>query len=182
MHWFFNLIGLSRRSSLRKDNADRPPLIARRRDRRTGQRDLLHKVVRDTMIGMGVLSSQFKFKVLSLDQDSVQFIVMIDLSEQFDQELSALVDIEEAIARRAESLHRKLKVKSIYWRLTDSNLVASSAKRKKMTEKEEVAYQDTADEQQTVVAVTASGFPITEFPDGSFPHKPLGTSQYGDLH
>lgn len=181
MSWFSQLIGLTRRTSLRKDGVGRSSLAARRRDRRVGQRELLHKVVRDSMIGMGFLSSQFKFKVLSLDEDGLQFVVMIDLSDQFDREFGALVDMEVTIAQRAESLHRKLKVKSIYWRLTDANLVKPPAKRGKVIENSGPAYQDTADERPTLIAVTASGFPLTELPDGSLPHRPLGTSQYGDL-
>ena len=44
------------------------------------RRELLYAVVREAMVRAGVLSSSYKFKVLSLDPRGRQFLVMVDLA------------------------------------------------------------------------------------------------------
>ena len=48
------------------------------RQQRAGRREQLFALVRENMIRMGVLSSHYKFKVLTLDPAGEQFIVMVD--------------------------------------------------------------------------------------------------------
>ena len=52
-----------------------------RKQERLERRELLYAVVREAMVRAGVLSSSYKFKVLSLDQRGRQFLVMVDLAE-----------------------------------------------------------------------------------------------------
>ena len=52
----------------------------RRKNERSRLRELLYKVVRESMVRVGVLSSSFKFKVLATDPRGRKFIVMMDLS------------------------------------------------------------------------------------------------------
>ena len=53
---------------------------ANRKQERMERRELLYAVVRDAMVRAGVLSSSYKFKVLSLDTHGRQFLVMVDLA------------------------------------------------------------------------------------------------------
>jgi hypothetical protein len=89
-----------------------------RKTERMARRELLYSVVRESMARAGVLSSSYKFKVLSLDTAGRQFLVMVDLasSERLDADL--LVDIESVIAQRAKTRH-ELTVSAVYWRRND---------------------------------------------------------------
>src|SRR6478735_3028340 len=53
---------------------------ANRKSERMARRELLYTIVREAMMRAGVLSSSYKFKVLSLDGRGRQFLVMVDLS------------------------------------------------------------------------------------------------------
>jgi hypothetical protein len=89
-----------------------------RKSERMARRELLYSVVRESMARAGVLSSSYKFKVLSLDAAGRQFLVMVDLagSEKADRDL--LSDIEQVIAQRAKTRH-ELTVSAVYWRRND---------------------------------------------------------------
>ena len=59
-----------------------PPNPANRKHERMARRELLYAVVREAMVRAGVLSSSYKFKVLSLDPRGRQFLVMVDLAQR----------------------------------------------------------------------------------------------------
>ena len=59
-----------------------PGSAANRRGERLERRELLYAVVRESMTSAGVLSSGYKFKVLSLDSRGVQYLIMMDLARQ----------------------------------------------------------------------------------------------------
>lgn len=86
-----------------------------RKGERMAQRELLYGVVRDAMVRAGVLSSSYKFKVLSLDSRGRQFMVMVDLAA--DQVVSTLqlAEIEAAIAQAAKGRYQ-IVVTAVYWR------------------------------------------------------------------
>ncbi len=89
--------------------------LEQRRTERNTKRELLFQVVREAMVRVGVLSSAFKFKVLSLDQRGRSFLVMIELSAEFSGEVEKLAEIESMIAQTAK--HRyELIVQAVYWR------------------------------------------------------------------
>jgi hypothetical protein len=81
-------------------------------------RELLYKVVRESMVRVGVLSSSFKFKVLATDPRGRKFIVMMDLSRDFGSEISQLAEIETLICQTAKARHN-IVVSSVYWRAED---------------------------------------------------------------
>lgn len=85
---------------------------------RHAQRELLYAVVREAMIQAGVLSARYKFKVLSLDPRGDQFMVMMDLSQEFGGQTDRLVDIEVLIAQNAKSRHN-IRVTAVYWRMNE---------------------------------------------------------------
>jgi hypothetical protein len=89
--------------------------LEQRRTERNAKRELLFQVVRESMVRVGVLSSAFKFKVLSLDQRGRSFLVMIELSAEFSGEVEKLAEIENMIAQTAR--HRfEIIVQAVYWR------------------------------------------------------------------
>lgn len=89
--------------------------LEQRRSERNAKRELLFQVVREAMVRVGVLSSAFKFKVLSLDQRGRSFLVMIELAAEFSGEVEKLAEIEKMIAQTAK--HRfEIIVQAVYWR------------------------------------------------------------------
>ena len=53
---------------------------AKRKSDRAARRELLYAVVREAMVRAGLLSASYKFKVLSLDSEGRQFLIMVDLA------------------------------------------------------------------------------------------------------
>ena len=68
-------------------------------------RELLYTVVREAMNKMGVLSSSYKFKVLSLDSRGRQYLVMMDVQRLQTGEVGRLAEIETLIAQTAKARH-----------------------------------------------------------------------------
>lgn len=100
----------------------------RRKGERAARRELLYSVVRETMVRSGVLTSSYKFKVLSLDGSGSQYLVMIDLARgagDGDQ----LGEFEALIIQSARSRHEIL-VTSVYWRTSENEAIGSPAKRR----------------------------------------------------
>ncbi len=88
-----------------------PDLKQQRQDRR----DHLYSVVRDAMLRNEVLASHYKFKVLSLDGQGRQFLVMVDLLGEQSLPAEQLAGIETMIGITAAQRYA-LQVKSVYWR------------------------------------------------------------------
>lgn len=91
---------------------------ANRKSERMARRELLYAVVRQAMTRAGVLSSGYKFKVLSLDARGRQFLVMVDLGRTHGSETSRLAEIEALIAQAAKARH-DIVVTAVYWRMND---------------------------------------------------------------
>src|SRR4051812_33018145 len=91
---------------------------ANRKHERMARRELLYAVVREAMVRAGVLSSSYKFKVLSLDGRGRQFLVMADLSRDCTVETPRLAEIEAMIAQSAKLRHDIL-VSAVYWRMSE---------------------------------------------------------------
>ena len=92
---------------------------------RSGQHELLYKVVREAMLNAGVLPANYKFKVLSLDHRDRRFLVMMDLSDEVDSQTRRLAEIEAVIARHAKIMHG-IAVSAVYWRVNPTMAVAPS--------------------------------------------------------
>jgi hypothetical protein len=106
---------------------DAPGSAANRKHERLERRELLYSVVRESMTRVGVLSSSYKFKVLSLDSRGRQYLIMMDLARLYDGEAGRLAEIEALIAQSAKSRHDIL-VTSVYWRVTEHVTVGLSRK------------------------------------------------------
>lgn len=95
-----------------------PGVAANRRSERLERRELLYAVVRESMTGAGMLSSSYKFKVLSLDSRGRQYLIMMDMARQNVSDTARLSDIETHIAKIAKTRHDIL-VTAVYWRVNE---------------------------------------------------------------
>lgn len=80
------------------------------------RRNTVAAVVRESLIRAGVLSSQYRFKTLSLDAHGAAFIALIDLTAEaavVDDEM--LMYWERWICQSAKNAHG-IEVRSVYWR------------------------------------------------------------------
>ena len=131
--------GLSRMDATRpvarsaKDGPVNNAQPANRKSERMARRELLYAVVREAMMRAGVLSSGYKFKVLSLDARGRQFLVMVDLARDYGGETARLAEIEALIAQAAKSRHDIL-VSAVYWRMNEHVAVGDLGARAKATD------------------------------------------------
>lgn len=88
------------------------------KSQRHAKRELLYAAVREAMIRAGVLSASYKFKVLSLDPRGDQFMVMMDLAQEFGGQTDRLAEIEVMIAQSAKSRYN-IHVTAVYWRMNE---------------------------------------------------------------
>jgi hypothetical protein len=95
-----------------------PGSPANRKSERLERRELLYAVVRESMTRTGLLSSSYKFKVLSLDSRGRQYLIMMDMARQNINDSQRLSDIEIHIAKVAKSRHDIL-VTAVYWRVNE---------------------------------------------------------------
>ena len=111
------------------------PATASGRGERNQRRELLYTVVRDTMVRAGVLSAGYKFKVLSLDQRGDQFLVMIDVAQEYGSDSLRLSEIESQITRMAKARF-SIAVTAVYWRIQrlEAPLVAGVAQQRPTTQ------------------------------------------------
>ena len=89
-----------------------------RKNERTAHREQLYAVVREAMVRAGVLTSSYKFKVLSLDPHGKQYMVMVDLMHGTVSDSSRMAEIEAMVAQSARAKHDIL-VTAVYWRASD---------------------------------------------------------------
>ncbi len=89
-----------------------------RRAERVERREQLYAVVRHAMSSAGVLSSSYKFKVLSLDSRGASFLVMMDMMSQAAEDPQRMAEIESLIAHNAKNRF-EIVVAAVYWRLSD---------------------------------------------------------------
>jgi hypothetical protein len=87
-----------------------------RKFERLERREMLYAVVRECMHGAGVLSSAYKFKVLSLDSGGRKYLIMMDLPRDQLADLAHFTEIEGVIARSAKERYDIL-VTAVYWRV-----------------------------------------------------------------
>lgn len=87
-----------------------------RKTQRLERRELLYAVVRESMARIGVLSSSYKYKVLSLDSRGSEYLIMMDLPRDMAQQVEQLQEIEEVITQNARTRH-KIEVSAVYWRI-----------------------------------------------------------------
>lgn len=93
-------------------------LNSARRSERLERRELLYAIVRESMTGAGMLSSSYKFKVLSLDSRGRQYLIMMDMAARNVSDPTRLAGIESQISKVAKTRHDLL-VTAVYWRVNE---------------------------------------------------------------
>ena len=102
-------------------SASIPSIVGQASDRRSlrlERRELLYSVVRESMSRIGILSSSYKFKVLSLDPRGRQYMIMMDLHKDLVIDPSRLGEIESVVAQNAKARH-DIVVTAVYWRINE---------------------------------------------------------------
>lgn len=97
---------------------DRSSDVNSRRNERLERRELLYGVVRECMTATGILSSSYKFKVLSLDSSGRKYLIMVDMPREFLSNPSDFAEAEGTIARNAKERYDIL-VTAVYWRINE---------------------------------------------------------------
>ena len=111
---------------------------AERKNLRLERRELLYAVVRESMARVGMLSSSYKYKVLSLDPRGRQYLIMMDLPQELAIETNRLAEIESLVTQNAKARH-DIVVKAVYWRIDGP--VASAVSRQPRATPEGEALQ-----------------------------------------
>jgi hypothetical protein len=181
---------------------------SQRRNERLERREMLYAIVRECMNQAGVLSSQYKFKVLSLDSKGREYLVMVDLPRETPNESTHLAEIERLIARNAKSRH-DIVVTAVYWRVAEQVTVdvpatpapvhpaasAAPVPRYEPLQSDEVeafkkalASAPAAQAPAPVGELVRSGrrnpapMPVFAETEINVAHSPLSGTQYGDLN
>lgn len=176
-----------------------------RRSERLERRELLYVVVRESMTGAGLLSSSYKFKVLSLDSRGRQYLIMMDMAASNVTNPARLTAIEAQIAKIAKTRHDLL-VAAVYWRVNEQVSAGLSHMRDDHIRTlptprrlEPLQPAEVAAFKQALASVPAptklsapgeimkssrrnpqpAGFAETELDDR---HSPLSGTQYGELN
>lgn len=89
-------------------------------NQRNDLRDLLNGIVRETMIGSEVLSSNYKYKVLTADGKGLRHTIMIEIAPPYGLDSALLLRLEETMVRRSFSM-AKMTV-DVFWRCTSAFL------------------------------------------------------------
>lgn len=93
-----------------------PPATADMRQLRTRRRERMFAVVREGMIHAGVLSSAYKFKVLTLDRQGDSFLVLLDIDKGAMDTSPASLDALEKALRTLAKDRLEADIQGIYWR------------------------------------------------------------------
>lgn len=151
---------------------------ARRKAERALHREYLHDVVRECMATVGVLSSHYKFKVLTVDRESTQFVVMMDMLNLVAPDREGLSNMEASIAHRAMSL-RGMRVIAVYWRMTDQASLLRPRAEARIQSTQNAAPRPPRSDRRPETPPnkhdpSTSGFPETD-------PRALGGTQYGEI-
>ena len=88
------------------------------KNKRHGRREQLYEAIREAMTNAGVLSASYKFKVLSFNQESNDFLIMIDLTVVAGDTVSTTAEMEALIVQSAKVRH-DIMVSAVYWRVNE---------------------------------------------------------------
>ena len=101
--------------------------VADVRQRRHARREQLYLIIRESMTRMGVLSASYSFKVLSVDPQGIEFMVMMDMVVATNQAAPLIEKFHEMEALIFQSALSRydITVTAVYWRTTAGH--ASSA-------------------------------------------------------
>ena len=99
---------------------------AARKSMRGERREALYGVIRECMVRQGVLSSGYRFRVLSMDTGGSQYMIMLDVAQDVAESTTDMKALEVQIGNMAAERHG-LDVKGVYWRANEE-LTSSGAR------------------------------------------------------
>lgn len=99
---------------------------AGRKSMRGERREALYGVIRECMVRQGVLSSGYRFRVLSMDAGGSQYMIMLDVAQDVAESTKDMKELEAQIEKLASERHG-LDVKGVYWRANEE-LTSSGAR------------------------------------------------------
>lgn len=117
--WFFGIFPKKTKKSI--TNQKLKASFKDINEQRAVSRDQLYIAIRESMASAGVLSSSYKFKVLSVDSANQTFVVMVDLSCEPGRAPPRTSQFEAAMVQRARSVHG-LFITGVYWRVSEVSL------------------------------------------------------------
>ena len=82
---------------------------------------LFRSVVRETMTRLGLITNSYKYKVLSLDPQGRQYLIMIDLKQEVQSQFRLIAQIESLLTQEAKARH-DITVTGIYWRFNENKM------------------------------------------------------------
>ncbi|MEN9374834.1 MAG: hypothetical protein RIR79_2386 [Pseudomonadota bacterium] len=107
-----------------------PPALAQkpsvRRATRARRRELLFSVIADAMNTMDMASPSYKFKVLTLDSEGCQHLVMMDMARELMGDVGRLEEIEHRVIQKVKQKH-DFSVAAIYFRANESLILPVQA-------------------------------------------------------
>jgi len=156
------------------------------------RRELLYVVVREAMAHAGVLSSSYSFKVLSLEPQGRQYLIMVDLARDVVPENKQQTDIERQVVGNAKARH-DIVVSAIYWRCNERlkaaarNAAVGVSSQLAASHRFEPIGADEVAALRQALAVGMTPAPPTGFEDTEVivsrePYPALSRTQYGDLN
>lgn len=103
------------------------------RQRRHARREQLYLIIRESMTRMGVLSASYSFKVLSVDPQGIEFMVMMDMVVETNQAAPLIEKFHEMEALIFQSAMSRydITVTAVYWRTAASRAATGSVARSK---------------------------------------------------
>lgn len=124
-NWFSRKSRRAKHASTQRNRSSPVPVQARHPAKenhdskgKTGHpagREQLYEAIREAMTRVGILSASYKFKVLDLDQQDSNYLVMVDLTSTIGDALPAPGEMEALIVQNA-MLRYQITVSAVYWR------------------------------------------------------------------
>lgn len=99
---------------------------AKRKTMRMEQRELLYGVVRETMTRLGLITTSYKYKVLSLDPQGRQYLIMMDIKQDKQNHVPFMSKIEHLLTQESLSRHG-IQIAGVYWRFSENKALAENA-------------------------------------------------------
>lgn len=115
----------SARTKAESDFADFQLEEAQELEQKQSRTRQLISVVREVMNHWGILSKSYKFKTLALDEQGLQFILLVEVESGLDKNPLLFPSIEAQLGRAIESRHC-IVLKAVFWRVNQSEIAAES--------------------------------------------------------
>ena len=163
------------------------------KNKRHARREQLYGAIREAMTKAGVLSASYKFKVLSFDQQSKDFLVMIDLTCVAGDAVATTAEMEALIVQSAKVRH-DIMIPAVYWRINEvisaSRVTPFSTAALVVPKREPVVHEPIQEDevaafQQALLAASAHGPSVVRensFNARSRPKFAAQTRDFEDTH